>query len=96
MKYYMVIAVLILLLVPLQVSLWSDDGVSRWYELKQLLSMQKKENLEMKQRNQKLKLEVFDLKEGKDAIENMAREESQMIKKGETFYRIIRLPKEEK
>ncbi len=95
-RNYVVIGILLVLLVPLQVSLWSDDGVLRWFELNNLIKEQRSKNFEMKERAEVLKVKVLDLKESKGAIENMAREESQMIKKDETFYRVIYLPKEDK
>lgn len=51
-----------------------------------------KQNAELdklRARNRALRVEIEDLREGKDAIEARARKELGMIKKGETFYQIV-------
>ena len=45
---------------------------------------------ELKDRNAKLASEVSDLKEGTDAVEERARLELGMLKKGEVFIQILR------
>ena len=47
------------------------------------------ENERLKERNLSLTAEVFNLKQGHEAIEEIARSEMGMIKDGETFYQII-------
>lgn len=51
--------------------------------------VQMAENSQLRERNQALAAEVADLKQGVDAIEERARRELGMIKKGETFYQVI-------
>ena len=43
----------------------------------------------LKERNQALEAEVVDLKKGNEAIEERARSEMGMIKKGEIYYQVI-------
>jgi cell division protein FtsB len=83
-------AVLILLLVVLQLKLWTGQGNWRQVEaLRAQVAAQKKENDELLRRNQALAAEVKDLKSGVDAVEERARNEMGMIKPGETFYRVV-------
>ena len=51
--------------------------------------MQKKINSLLKKENNALIAEVNDLKKGTKAIEERARDELNMIKKGEIFFQII-------
>ena len=81
---------LIVLLVYLQYQLWFGDGsVQDVWELHQEVKMQRQENLELRERNAALQAEVTDLQQGLDAIEEHAREDLGMVKKGETFYQVV-------
>jgi cell division protein FtsB len=84
------IAILIILLLLLQYKLWLGSGnlieVSR---LKEAIEQQKQENARLMERNHALEAEVLDLKKGMAAVEERARKELGMIKKGETFYQIV-------
>ncbi len=81
---------LLLLTVFLQTKLWFDKGgLQGVKEMQQTISKQTEENERLRQENQRLSAEVRGLKEGKDAIEERARSELGMIKKGEIFYQII-------
>ena len=74
----------------LQYKLWFGDGNMREvWALRDAIEEQKKENQHLRERNAALEAEVQDLKQGLDAIEERARSELGMIKKGETFYQII-------
>jgi len=57
--------------------------------LKDKIEKIKSENERLKERNLSLTAEVFNLKRGNEAIEEIARSEMGMIKDGETFYQII-------
>ena len=82
--------VLLILFLLLQYALWfGDSSLPSSWELKRQVDAQKVENKQLEQRNKTLEAEVLDLKQGKDAIEERARSELGMIKKGETFYQII-------
>ena len=84
------IAILIVLLLILQYKLWFGDGNMREvWKLQAAIEEQKQENEKLRERNAALEAEVQDLKQGMEAIEERARSELGMIKKGETFYQII-------
>lgn len=81
---------LLVLLVVLQYKLWLGDGsLTGIWRIHQAIEMQRQENAKLKERNAALDAEVKDLKHGLDAIEERARAELGMIKKDETFYRVV-------
>ena len=86
-----IIAVILgLLFLILQYDLWIGEGSLRtvWH-LQQEITEQKKENKKISQRNESLFAEVKDLKKGNAAIEERARNELGMIKKGETYIQVV-------
>lgn len=85
------VVILVIVLVWLQYKLWvGDDGsLAEVAELKQAIKTQREQNELLRERNRALEAEVKDLKAGLDAIEERARNELGMIKKGETFYQIV-------
>ena len=88
MKFITIIMVLLLLL--FQYRLWT--GNSSLIEVRLLrdeIEKVESENERLKERNLSLTAEVFNLKQGHEAIEEIARSEMGMIKDGETFYQII-------
>lgn len=88
MKWLLSFLILILLL--LQFRLWfSDNSLLEIWKLQQQISEQNTENAQLKERNAALQAEVKDLKQGMQAIEERARSELGLIKKGETFYQVI-------
>jgi len=89
--------ILLILLLALEIKLWTGDGGMRdVWRLEQRLDERKKENLKLKLRNEALAAEVQDLKSGKEAIEERARSELGLIKPGEVFYQIVEQPSEKK
>tara|TARA_B100000768_G_C11188362_1_gene336132 strand:- start:322 stop:603 length:282 start_codon:yes stop_codon:yes gene_type:complete len=83
-------AIFILLIILIQYPLWA--GKAGWYNVFQLSSeyqAQKEINVELKKQNDALRAEVNDLKNGTDAIEEKAREELGMVKKGEIYFQVI-------
>lgn len=85
------IFILIVLLVLLQYRLWFGEGsVRNIVNLKQQVAQQQAKNKNLAQRNKALIAEVQDLKSGHEAIEERARNELGMVKKGETFYQIVK------
>ena len=81
---------LLILLLALEVKLWTGDWSMREvWRLRQRVSEQKLENQKLKQRNEALSAEVQDLKNGKEAIEERARSELGLVKPGETFYQVV-------
>lgn len=85
--------VLLLLLVMLQFQLWFGVGnVPSAMKLRSQGEAQVAENAALAKRNAALAAEVADLKQGQAAIEERARNELGMVKKGETFYQIVQAP----
>lgn len=84
------IAVLIVLLIGLQYRLWVGEGsLAHRASLQQQIDIQRAENTRLRERNAVLAIEVKELKSGLEAIEERAREQMGMIKKGETFFMMI-------
>ena len=85
-----VAVLLLLLLVGLQVMLWSrHGGMPEVNSLRVAVKKQSDEDARLLQRNQALEADVHDLKHGDEAIEARARAELGLIKPGETFYQVI-------
>ncbi|HET7651037.1 MAG TPA: cell division protein FtsB [Gammaproteobacteria bacterium] len=81
---------LLLLLVLFQYQLWFGAGnLRKAWVLQRQVEAQMQENAELAKRNQTLAAEVKDLKQGQAAVEERARTDLGMIKKGETFYQIV-------
>ncbi len=84
-------AILLFLFLLLQYDLWVGEGsMATVHHLQQAVQNQKQENAKLKQRNAALAADVQDLKQGLEAVEERARSELGMIKKGETFIQITR------
>ena len=89
LKYLVVPLVIILLF--LQYRLWFEhNGVMDSVKLDKAIALQKKKDNLMLERNKALMAEVKNLKDGNQAIQERAREELGMIKKGEQFYQIVK------
>lgn len=85
--------VLLILLVLLQFQLWFGVGnVPSAMKLKHQVELQQAENAGLAKRNAALAAEVADLKGGTAAIEERARTELGMVKKGEAFYQVVQAP----
>ena len=83
-------AVLTVLLLTLQHRLWIGDGsLAEVWQLHRSIEVRKAENMTLAERNRALQAEVRDLKQGLDAIEERARSELGMMKRGETFFHVI-------
>ncbi len=92
MKFFLQFFLLILslLFINLQYHLWFGKGsYQEYYANKRMLEQQKQENTALKNRNDALAAEVVDLKQNLSAIEELARMELGMIKRGEVFYQIV-------
>ena len=84
---------LVLLLALLQFQLWFGIGnVLSAMRLRSQVEAQNAENATLTKRNAALAAEVSDLKGGQAAIEERARTELGMVKKGESFYQIVQAP----
>jgi cell division protein FtsB len=85
-----VLGILLLILVLLQARLWTGAGsLAEINRLDQQIALQNQENADLALRNQTLEDEVSDLKNGLDSIEERARSELGLIRKGETFYLLV-------
>lgn len=88
--YRLTVAALLLLLLSLQVRMWSGDGGMRdIWRLNYEIAHQQQENEGLRERNEALEAEVMDLKQGEAAIEERARAELGMIRKDETFFQTV-------
>ena len=88
MNYF--IALLLTLLVLLQYDLWVGKGsILEVKSLESAVQLQTEENRHLQERNNALKAEVVDLKNGLDAIEERVRTELGMIRKDEIFFHVI-------
>lgn len=84
------IAVLAVILVYLQYRLWIGDGsYANLAYLNSATAQQSAENARLYERNRVLAAEVMALKQDKDALEERARNDLGMIKKGETFFMVV-------
>ncbi len=84
------LGIFIILLVLLQYQLWLGDGsYFHAWRLREQLIKEQKTSQTMTERNQVLNAQVQDLKQGHVAIEELARNELGMVKKGETFYQVV-------
>ena len=93
----LVIVALAALVVVLQYSLWfGNGGLLATWTLNREIAAQREENARLGGRNQTLAADMIDLKQGLAAVEERARAELGMIKKGETFYQVIDAPAPDK
>lgn len=92
-----IIAVIFIgLLVLLQYRLWFGNGsIPQVRKLEKIKQEKILENNVLRERNRSLTAEVLDLKNGLEAIEERARTEMGMIKRGETFYQIVNMKQPE-
>jgi cell division protein FtsB len=82
--------ILIALIALLQYPLWLGKGSwLRVWKVNQQVVKQQLDNGASQQRNDALRAEVRDLKQGNDAAEERARNELGMIKSDEVFYQVI-------
>ena len=82
--------VLVILLAGMQYRLW--HGAGSWAQIAALggeIDKQREHNTHLVARNQMLAGEVLSLKSGYEAIEEHARNDLGMIKRGETFYLVV-------
>ena len=78
------------LLIALQARLWFGDGsVPEVWRLEEAIAAQQAENRRLAERNAALAADVRDLRDGLAAVEERARQELGMIRRGESFYRVV-------
>ena len=86
----LILVLLLALLAWLQYRLWfGQGGAADVQALAQQVRQQERDNGGLRQRNAEVAAEVEDLKSGEAAVEERARSELGMIKRGETFYRVV-------
>lgn len=86
-----IMALLLLALLFLQYRLWmGHGGIRDALKLKKTLAVQVATNKLLRVRNDELMTQVAQLQKGQEATESRARNELGMIKKGETFYQIVK------
>jgi cell division protein FtsB len=79
-----------LMFIILQYQLWlGEDSVRVLNSLDSELEQQRQLNGQLEERNRLLEVEVYDLKNGLEAVEERARSELGMIAEGETFFMVI-------
>lgn len=82
--------VLLIAIGGLQVRLWTGQGsFAHVNGLQEQVTLRAAENESREQRNAILRAEIRDLKQGLEAVEDIARSELGLIKKGETFFLLV-------
>jgi cell division protein FtsB len=89
MRIIIVFLVFLLILLNCQLFLPKDQGVWGILHLRTAIEVQQSKNLAQAERNRVLEAEVESLKEGFDAIEELARVELGMIHEDETFFWVL-------
>jgi cell division protein FtsB len=88
--YRIFIGILLLAIAGLQIRLWTGAGsFAHVNGLRAEVEQRTAENEAKQQRNAILKAEILDLKQGLEAIEDIARSELGLIRKGETFFLLV-------
>lgn len=88
--YRWLLIILGLMFMALQYRLWfGEANLRQVWQLKTQIEQQQQENEQLTERNKRLEAEVEDLKKGMAALEERARSEMGMIRKGETFYQLV-------
>lgn len=87
------VAALVALLLGLQAALWLGKGGPRDVaRLERQIDQQEAELAALEARNNSLAAEVMDLKEGLEAVEELARSEMGMVQEGEIFIQLVEPP----
>ena len=87
---HIIISVFLLLALGLQTRLWMGEGsLAHVDALSSQVDRARAENNRKQLRNEILRAEIIDLRNGLDAIEEKARSELGLIKEGETFFLLV-------
>ena len=91
LKVKLVLSVFIGMLILLQYAFWAGkQNVIDLYRLNRQVDDVRIENHELQDRNDRLHVDVIDIKSQLGAIESQARFDLGLIKSGETYYQIVR------
>lgn len=86
----LIIGILLIMLISLQYKLWiADRSLTQVHHLQKQKQDIITKNKTLKARNATLFSEIANLKQGLGTIEEYARSEMGLIKKGETFYQLV-------
>jgi len=89
-----IVVLLVASLLYLQYTLWfGKGGIGDVRTLERTVAQQQAEIVGLEGRNQALAAEVLDLKQGMEAIEELARSEMGMIRNDEIFFQIVEPPR---
>lgn len=81
---------LLLALAALQYKLWfGDGGVKQLHAVEKELLSQERMNEQLASRNHALEADITELKSGEQALEERARFDLGMVKKGESYYQFV-------
>lgn len=84
------VIILVILLGILQYRLWfASDGLVETIHLKRAIAAQNQKIDSLEKSNSDLKANIGSLKKSAASIENHARKDLGMVKKGEVFYQIV-------
>jgi cell division protein FtsB len=90
-RFNLFLLVLVALVAFLQYRLWFEGGgIIDMLRVKKQLALQSAQNDTLKKRNEKLEHQLQYLQANNTAVEARARGELGMIKKGETFYQVVK------
>lgn len=90
---WLALLALLVCFVLLQRGLWlTTSSLPHGWTLAAQVAKQKHENAKLREQNTRRWAEVKDLKKGGGAIEEHARMDLGFVKRGETFYQIVRVP----
>ncbi|MFP6808432.1 MAG: septum formation initiator family protein [Pseudomonadales bacterium] len=85
-----ILATFLLMTIGLQIRLWTGEGsFAHVSGLQEVVDKKSAANRRKSRRNEILKAEVLDLRNGLDALEEKARSELGLIMEGETFYLVL-------
>lgn len=90
---WLVLVALVICFVLLQRELWfSTGGLPHGWQLAAQVRQEQRANAALRKSNARHQEEIKNLKHGTSAVEEHAREDLGLVKKGETFYQIVRAP----
>lgn len=85
-----ILVLLVFFFFSLQYRLWVGEGSwAQIVSLEKKIADQKNVNERLVQRNELLEIEILGLKNGKESVEERARSDLGLVKKGETFYLLV-------